>query len=348
MSELRKVLEEQEGMLEKAINTGDISGTPGTADTLFSPVSLTDQITDVSRRKTPFVDTFLPRAKQGRGPAHVFNKTLSKDATPIDPREGFYGDGDLPNAISPSYDQVSVPFKSYGFSQAVTDLAVAQTESIVDLNQDAIEAAMQLVKEGLEFIAFWGDTTYTNGNSVSPFAGLNQLITNEVDAGGARLSGTTGKAIIDEAAERIAQNGGMATHMFTSVRTAQNINNTYSGNERVIVTESDRDDITWGELVPRVQTVAGTWDIVGDFFINPGNTFTLFNGDTSTPSGATTSTAFIIPEQYVNFVNLRGMELLRLGRRTDKTEFFVRIYTVLELIASEYCVKITNIDDTLA
>lgn len=350
---LKEKLENSDKNLQKAIDTTQITGTPGNAgDNIYVPVSLRENITDVSRRATPLVDIFLPRALQGAGNAHSFNKRLSPDANVINPRNAVYADGGTPTEVDTEYATVNVPYVQVGYKGSVTDFAQAQGRAFIDLFQTEVEAKMALVKEALEWLLFWGSTSTTNTAGLTQFAGLDELITtNTVDAGGSRLEGTTGKAIIDEATEKIAQQGGFATHIITSIRTKQNLNNTYfngsANGARIILNDgNDRTDLSMGEIVGRINTNAGQLQVVDDFFLNPGNTFTLPNGTSSTPSGATTSTAFILSERFLNFVSLSDLQMVPLARTADKMDFFVKIYTTLELTAEEYCAKITNINDT--
>lgn len=349
MSNLRKILEDNEQIISKAIDTGDLSDAPGTANKLYVRDSLTEVIEDVSRRATPVVDMLLPRAKRGMGAAHVFNKKLRKDTAPINPRDAVYDGSALPTAISPGYDQVRNPFVAVGYSNFVTGLAEAQGRDILDLEQESTSTAMGSALEALEWLVYWGSTTTLNTASLPQFAGLDELITQEVDAGGERLTGVTGKSIIDEAAQKIALNGGRATHLLTSMQSKISLDNTYfnstANGARIEITQ-DRTNLVAGEIVGRINTAAGTIALVGDTFLNPGNTFILPNGSSSTPSGATTSTAFMVNMDKINMVNLEDMVIERLGRRTDKKEMFVKIYTTLEVLATEFMVKITNIDDT--
>jgi hypothetical protein len=346
---ITEALTENQKTLEKGITTADISDTAGSS-TLRPVLDLSPFILDISRRPTPAVDMFLPSAQTGEGEARVFNKYQTKGTAPINPRDAVYGDGNLPEEETSVYGQTTAIYRSLGYSGSVTGLAKAQGRAVIGLLQKEIDSKAGLLKEALEWLFFWGSTTTLSPTTnLAQFAGLDELVTNEVDAGGARLTGTAGKSIIDQAANLIGQQGGFATHMFAPFRTAQNINNTYNNNQslQVIKTGGDDSNITWGEIVPEVRTSAGTWKIVPDFFLNPGNTFTLPNGSQSTPSGANTATVFIVPDIYVNFVNLLSMTMEPLGRRTDKEEFMVKIYTTLINEAVEWCVKITNVDDTL-
>ena len=348
---LTETLEKSDEVLQKGITSDQITGTPGTADDLYVPVSLRENITDVSRRPTPLVDMLLPRALQGSGNARSFNKRTLPDANVINPRNAVYAEGGVPNETTTAYDTVNVAYAEVGYKGGVTGLAQAQGRSYIDLYATEVEAKMALVKEALEWLLFWGSTTTLNDASLGQFPGLDELITlNTVDAGGSRLEGTTGKAIVDEAINLIAQRGGMATHIVTSFRTKQNLNNTYfnssSNAAQVIINDGDRTNLAMGEIVNKIETSAGQLKVVADFFLNPGNTFTLPNGTSSTPSGATTSSAFIINEAFLNFVNLEDLTLQPIAITQDKREFFVKIYTMLELTAEEYFCKIYNIDDT--
>lgn len=357
MNSVKEILEKNNAVLNKSIDSNDISSTPGTASTFYAPVSLTPVLTKVSDRRIPLVNMLLPRAKSGSGPAHVFNKRLRKAADGLNPRDAAYAEGGLPQDVSPGYDQIAIPFVPLGFSNNVSGLAQATGRSFMDLEAEAVESTMRQLMESLEWLIYHGSTSVAGPTtSQTQFAGLDELVTQTVDAGGERLSGVVGKQIIDEAAFKIAAQGGEATHLMTSLRTKQNIDNTYfnstANGARLVINDGKRDSLTAGELIGQINTSAGTIEVLPDFFINPPNLITLPNGVQSTPSGAITSTAYMININFINFVNLmtdgvEGMALQRLGRRTDKNEFFVKMYTVLEVLATEYCVRITNIDDTL-
>jgi hypothetical protein len=346
--QLKQVLEQNEEILKKGVDAADVSETANSA-TLRPPLDLSPFITDVSKRATPMVDMFLPKALVGIGKAHVFNKLISKATGNINPRDAFYADGNLPVEATSTFGQISAPFREVGFSGSVTGFAQAQGGNFLHLLNTEVESKMQLVKEALEWAFFHGSTsTLAPTTNQAQFAGLDELVTQTVDADGARLTGAAGKKIIDEAANIIGQKGGYATHLLASFRSVQNINNTYETNSSTAVVVNKEDGkVNWGSLIPKINTSVGQWDVVADFFINPGNSYTLPNGVSSSPSGANVSTAYVINADFINFVNLLPLTLEFLGKRTDKTEFFVKIYTVLELLASEYCVRITNIDDTL-
>lgn len=348
---LEQVIRESEEMLEKGITASQISETANGA-TLRPPLDLVPFITDVADRKTPVADMLIPRAKKGIGKAHVFNKMLSYVASGENLRDAFYGDGALPREATTAYSQVSVPFKSLGYSGGVTGLAEDQGGDFLDLYAREVQTKMLLTKAALEWNFFNGSTTIASPNTTQfQFAGLNELVTQSVDAGGDKLQGTTGKAIINKAANIIAQNGGMATHLLVDLSTQANIlDANYNSNSNLVRIEASGNTSTvWGTNTNRISTQAGEVLVVGDFFLNPGNTYTLPNGSQSTPSGATTATAYLVNMDFINFVYL-GSSMMRLetiGRTKDEFEFFVKCYAVLEALATEYCVKITNISTDL-
>lgn len=347
---LKDALQESDKILEKGITASDVSETAN-GNTLRPPLDLVPFITDVANRQTPIVNMLLPRAKQGIGKAHVFNKMDTYVASGENLRDAFYGSGDLPREATTQYSQVAVPFKAAGYSGSVDGLAEAQGGDFLALYSNEVESKMRLLEAAMEWNFYYGSTSITSPNtSEVQFAGLDELITQEVDAGGVRLTGTTGKEIINRAANIISMNGGYVTHLLVDLATEANVLDTYelsSAGATTIYKMDGGSEQIWGGQVRKIRTQAGELDVVGDFFLNPGNSYTLANGSQSTPSGATTATAYMVNMDYINFVTLRNMELLDLGRRSDKREFFIRIYPVLENLATQYCVKITNISTSL-
>jgi len=137
--------------------------------------------------------------------------------------------------------------------------------------------------------------------------------------------------------------------MFTSLRVGADLNNLYNSNERIIVNAGDRQALTVGNQVAEISTVAGYLKVVPDFFINPGNTYPLSTGVSSTPLGATTSTVFILNMNYIEYRFLQRLMVEPLGKTADKVDFFVKAYTGLKLTAEPWCSKIINVkDNTIA
>jgi hypothetical protein len=339
MDEIKKILEDSNAMLEKSISTSDIGDTVG-ANNLLAARDLDPIITNLADRNIPFYDAV--KKEDGFGAGFNFNLTESLFDQAQNPRDAFYSDGGLPQSQQTSYGSQYVAYKSVGYQGSVTGLAQAVGESIVNLYATEVEKSSRRTVQALEWLAFWSDTTTANSSGLTGFAGLNSMITtNVIDASGAVIS----KALIDRAAVRIQSQGGMATHMFCSLRVAADVNNLYNGNERVIVNAGDRQSLTLGNRVADVSTVAGYFTIVPDFFINPGNTYPLNNGVSSTPLGATTSTIFILNMNYITYKFLRRLTLEPLGKTADKIDFFTRAYCALKLTAEPWCAKIINVKD---
>lgn len=339
-----QILKEAEDLVKKGIDTGSLDGGTGT-DTLTTRQYLDSAILTISDRNTPFRDSV--QREDGEGAAVVFNlrEALFESGENANPREAFYGDGGLPEEATTQYFTRTVAYKSLGYKGSVTGLAKAQARSLTDLLAAEVEATTRRVVQAEEWLAFWSSTTVANSNGLFGFAGLDELITtNVIDAAGAPIS----KVLIDRAAELIAQRGGMATDLFCSIRTGININNIYNGNERVVVNMGDdRQNLTWGQQVARVSTVAGMLNIKPDFFINPGNTYPDANGASSSPSGQATSTVFVLAMPHIKMVDLQRVGMEELGKTADKYDFFVNEYTVLKLKAEPWCAKIINVDDTI-
>lgn len=344
MDKIKKILRSQENQLAKGITTGDLSAN-GTTGTMTVRQDLDPVITDLTNRNTPFRDAV--RREPGQGEAFTFNTydSLFGGSEDSNPREAFYADGGLPEEKTTEYGTKVVSYKSLGYKGSVTGLAQAQAQSLVDLYASEVQKTTQRVIQSEEWLAFWSDTTTANTNGEYGFPGLDELITtNVVDAGGAAIS----KSLIDQATEKIAQRGGTATHLFTSIRVGINIDNIFNQYAQVVINQNDRDNLRLGNKVRDISTVAGVLSLTPDFFLNPGNTYPLPNGTSSFPSGATTSTVFILAMPYISMKDLKPLGMEELGRTADKRDFYVNEYTGLKLTAEPWCAKITNVSDTIS
>jgi hypothetical protein len=338
MDSIKKILEDANS-LTKTINTADITDTVG-ATNLLAPRDLDPIITDLANRNTPFYDAV--RKEDGKGTGFSFNLKKSLFSAAQNPRDGFYADGGLPQEEDTQYGSVYVEYKAYGYKGGVTGLAQATGEEMVDLYAEELEGTSRRVVQGLEWLAFWSDTTTANSGGRFGFDGLNALITtNVIDAAG----GVITKSLIDRAAVRIQSQGGTATHMFASLRVAADVSALFDGVSRVVVNAGERQGMTLGNTVADISTVAGFLKVVPDFFINPGNTYPLNSGVSSTPLGATTSTVFILNMNYIAYKFLKRLMVEPLGKTADKDEFFVKAYTGLKLTAEPWCAKIINVKD---
>ncbi len=342
---LKEIVEKNEARLQKSIDTSDINGpTPGTAAAITPRQELDGVILSIANRMTPFRDRITRKA--GVGSAFTFNlrDSLFASGESADPRKAVYGDGDLPQTKSSKYYTKTAAYKAIGYTGSVTGLAQAQGAALVNLYADEIEATTRRVIQAEEWLDFWGDSSYTDiTTGEASYDGLDALITtNVIDAAGAEIS----KTLIDQACNLIGQQGGFATHMFTSFRVSDKINNLYNSAAQVIVNGEGRDNLVYGDYVTKVRTSVGVLDIVADFFINPGNTYPLSNGATSTPSGNATSTVFILCMPYIEMIDLQSLGMEELGRTADKRDFYVNEYTALKVKAEPWCAKITNVKDS--
>jgi|GEM_PF-1737701 len=347
MKSVKEIISESEKKIAKAIDTSDINGpTPGTANAITPRQELDGVILSIANRMTPFRDRVTRKA--GVGSAFTFNlrSSLFASGESADPRKAVYGDGALPQAKSSKYYTKTSAYKAIGYSGSVTGLAQAQGAALVNLYADEIEATTRRVIQAEEWLDFWGDNSYTDPTTgEASYDGLDALITtNVIDASGAAIS----KSLIDQACNLIGQQGGSATHIFTSFRVSDQISNLYDSSMSVTVVNGEsRDNLIYGNRVKRILTSIGELEIVPDFFINAGNTYPLSNGATSTPSGAATSTIFVLAMPYIEMIDLQSLGMEELGRTADKREFYVNEYTALKLKAEPWCAKITNVKDTL-
>ena len=345
MSDFKKIFAAYDTTLQKGISTSSLNGGTGSS-TLTTRQDLDSVIVNLANRNTPFRD--MVARTQGQGAAFTFNTSSSLYAAgdpTQNPRDMVYADGGLPETRTTTYNTKIVPYVSVGYAGSVTGLAQATGESLVDLYAAEVEKTTRAVIQGEEWLNFWGSTaTPSPVTGLPQYAGMDQLITtNVVDAQGAPVS----KFLLDEATNLIAQHGGQASHIFTSFRTAQNLNNIYNIYSQVIINGNDRQALTFGNMVKNVSTIAGVLDIVPDFFINPGNTYPLSTGASSTPSGNATSTIFIVAMPFIEMRDLKKLGVEELGRVADYRKFFVNEYTALKLTAEPWCAKIINVNDAI-
>lgn len=339
MSDLKKIIADVESSVKKGIDTSSLNGGSGSA-TLTTRQDLDSVIVNLSNRGTPFRD--LVRRSQGQGAAFTFNVTSSLYgvAENTNPRETFYADGGLPKMRTTQYGTKIVAYKAIGYEGEVTGLAQASGESVVDLYATEVERTTRAVIQAEEWLAFWSDTTTANTGGLTGFAGLNELITtNVIDAGGTPIS----KHLLDLAAKRIASHGGQATHLFSSLGVAADINNLYNTYSQVIINGQDRQALMFGNMVRNISTIAGVWDVVGDFFLNPANTYPEPDGSSSYPTGNPTSTVFVLAMPFIEMRDLKGIGMEELGRVSDKRTFYVNEYSALKLTAEPWCAVIQNV-----
>ena len=346
LENLRKVISDSENLVAKGIDTTSLQGqTVGSASKLAVRQDLLADITNLAYRNVPFRNEVT--YKKGMGSAFTYNVTSSLFAADqnTNPREAFYADGALPTLRTTTYGTKTVAFKAVGYQGSVTGLAEAQGESLIDLYVTEVERTTRTVVQALEWLAFWSSTTTNNTAGLPGFPGLNELITtNVVDAQGAVIS----KDLIDKAVYGIAQHGYAGGNMkvFSSIGVAMDMNNLYNNYAQVIINQSGRDDLTYGNLVPQIRTNIGVLPVQADFFLNPGNTYPLASGVSSFPAGATSSTVFFIPMEYVAVRYLKSLGMEELGRVADYRAFFVNEYSAIEFTAEPWSAKIINVGET--
>jgi Family of unknown function (DUF5309) len=342
MDEIKKILTAADKTVAKGISMSTLDGGSG-SNTLSSRQNLDPIIPSIANRNTPFYD--MVRKVDGSGAGITFNLRVSLFTTGDNknPRDAVYADGGLPKQTTSQYKTLIKAYRAVGTDGKVTGLATAVGASVLNLYAQEVEAKTRAHVQDIEWLSIWGSETTLNTNGLPQFPGLNEYITtNVIDAAGGAIT----KQLIDKAAGRIRMQGGSANLILCSFGVEAAINAIYTGTERVIVNEGGRDNITWGNVVPRVSTTAGIMSVVGDFFINPGNTYPLYNGASSSPVGASVSTVFIVNTDYVSLNFLQRPTFEELGRVADYQEFFIKSYLTMELTAEPWFAKIINVQDT--
>ena len=341
MYNLKQIIEKQQNLIAKTVSSSQLGISAG-ANNLVVRQDLDPIVTDITQRNTPFRD--IVKREAGEGEGFTYNVYEALNSTPQNPRNAVYGDGGLPTARAPKFGSHYHAYAPIGLQSGVTGLAQAQMRSLIDLYATEVEKTTKNVIQSEEWLNFWGSTTTLNAASLPQYPGLDELITtNVIDAQGGVIS----KTLIDRACEMIAQYGGMATHIFTSIRVGINIDNFFNQYAQVIINQSDRDSLRLGNKVRDISTVAGVLSLSPDFFINPGNQYTLPNGQSSFPNGAPVSTVFILAMPFISMKDLQPLGMEELGRTADKRDFFVNEYTGLKLTAEPWCAKITNVSDAI-
>lgn len=342
--QLRKTLIDSEAIVQKGISTTNtVYPNTNSSNALTVRQDLQAEIVNLANRGTPLRD--MVRREPGVGGAFTYNVAASvfQAGQNTNPRELLYADGGLPTEAATQYKTFTVPYVSIGQQGSVTGLAQATGEAVVDLYMAEVEKRTRAVIQGSEWLMYWSDTTTPNTNGLTGYAGLDQIITtNVVDAGGAAIS----KAMIDSAAIKIAQQGGMTSGsymLFCSIGQAASINNLYNNFSQVIINNPGRDSITFGNYVTEIRALQGIMKVVPDFHINPGSVYPQANGTSSFPVGATTSTAFLVDTQFMSMKVLKELGMEELGRVADKRSFYLNVYEALKVTAEPWFAKIENL-----
>jgi hypothetical protein len=332
--ETNKIIADSEELLAKGVDMTDI-GT--SANTLQAPQNLADFVTTIRDLNTPLYNVL--RKTRGFGEAASFN--LVRDVYSAgDSMDAYTTDSTLPAETTSTFGQVAYTYRRYVGRGSVDGLAKQVMMNFDDVKRREIANRIKFTLQRLNRDMYWGKST--NAGQV---VGLDELITNNVvDADGAELD----KDFIDEAALKIAYRGGQATHMFVSPGVSQQINRLYDGSERVVITQdvNGQMNLASGNLVPKIITTAGTWDVVSDIFVNPPIAYPQPSGSASSgEQGVGLSTVFIISEPHLEISELLAMTYEDLAKTADKEEFFIKTYVAMCLYAEPFCAKIINVKD---
>lgn len=344
-----QALAEGNALIQKGISASNLaSETIGSG--LITPQNLSSLLPNLAGRKTSFYDRV--RKPRGFGQASEFNtiSALFGSGESADPRELFYADGGKPEEKSTTYSNVVNPYRDLGLSGSVTGRAMRQAQggTPADLEAQEVQNTMTRVRQAIDWLAFWSRDDVNNSNGIAGFKGLDQLITtNVIDAGGASIS----KALIDQASTRIAYQGGEGelTHIFTSVRVGVDLDNIYNTQQQLVVNMGDtRNDLTLGNRVTRVATVAGEAELVSSYFLNPGTPYTQGQpySASSGVRGISLSSVFLLSMNWVEYEELLPMSKVDLAVVADKMDFMIINSGTIKVMAEPWCAKIINVAET--
>lgn len=342
-TEIDKVIKDAENVVQKGIDTGDI-GTG--SNQIQSRQNLSSLVTELKKHEIPFYSSV--RRVPGSGAAAVFNlqQDVFQTGDTVAPIESFYADGALPEFSGTKYGNLSFEYRQVGRAGSVTGLAQEQMRSFDDMYAREVRNTMTKVARDVEWLSFWSKTSSTPASGVTPFAGLDELITsNVVDANG----GVITKDLIDQATFKIAYQGGYdGNHMmYVSHGNAIALDNIYNNDSQVIINQ-DRGNLTFGNRVTRVRTHIGEMGIQPAYFLNPGTPYPSGNNsNSSAPTGTTLSTIFILPMDYIEISELLPLTKENLAKTNDTERFFVKTYIVPTLTAESYAAKIINVKENV-
>jgi hypothetical protein len=348
--EVAQALANAEDVVTKGVSGADVAtATYSPAAALVAPQNLSPILTNLAERKTPLYNTIEKR--KGFGQAVVFNLISSLFGTGESAAAGdaYFSDGGTATEKKTLYKNVSNAYKLLGFKGQVTGTAIRTMQPFADLEAVEVGATMRRVMQALEWLLFWSraDTTYANG--LVGFSGMDELITtNVVDANGAPLS----KALFDAAAKKIAYQGGMDENfmVFASIGNTITLNNIYNTQQNLIINVNDekRDNLTLGNIVPKIQTNIGVMNVMADYFVNPGLPYTQGTGysASSGPAGVPTSSVFILPMNQVYLSELLAISKFNLAQVGDAVPFQVLTQVAPVLTAEPWAAKIINTLDS--
>ena len=328
--------------VKKDILSSNIQGLAG--DTGLSRQDLDSFLTKLTNRGTPVRD--LLKRKKGNGLAHSFNlrQTLDSDNDPLDL---LYAENSIPTVGTPAYTQVSVPYVRLGKTSVISNFAIAAGRSYADLEAEAVEVATRSVIQAEEWMIINGNNTIANSNGLYPFEGLASFTaTNVISLAGALTSTDP----LDHAIQMIRANGGgtgrMAVVCSFGIQRKINQLQQSSGDLRVIF--DDPAKTVFGLHTPMYQSPVGEIPIIGDYFINPqGKNPYPYNsaGNSSSTSGNTSSTIYIVDLDQLAMVDLMGLAQVDLAMITDEKRVMVNEYTVFEVVAEPWIAAITGVTE---
>lgn len=341
-----KALKGTEELVAKGVSASTLaSETYGSG--LITPQNLSPLLVNVAARKFPFYQ--MVQKPKGAGQSAKFNlvDALFETGEDASPDELFYEDGGVPEEKTTSYSNVINPFKDLGLKGSVTGRSMRQAKGGTpnDLVAEEVKNTMQRVAQAIDWLSFWSRSDVTNSNGIAGFKGLDELIsTNVIDAGGAPIS----KALLDEASRKISYQGGGGelSHIFSSPGVAQDIDNLYNDQNRIVINQGgDQKDLTFGNYVRRLNLSAGQPEVVADYFLNPGDPYPQGQpySASSGPSGISLSTVFLLPMSYVFYEELLPMSKIDLATVADKVDFMVLNSGTIKLQAEPWAAKIINV-----
>ena len=137
--------------------------------------------------------------------------------------------------------------------------------------------------------------------------------------------------------------GGMPSHIFASFGVQSAINQGLGPAARYII--GDGSTVTAGINAVNVQTSAGMLPLVGDFFINPAPPYPFNTSGSSGPTGAATSSIYLLQANELEMADLMPMGRTELAKVADTVRFYISEYTVLAVKAEPWQGIVKNVSE---
>jgi hypothetical protein len=274
---------------------------------------------------------------QGNGKAHSWYKLIPTSqpeglflGTP--PSAGFFANGGLPTATTPSYKHVSAPYASLGDLATVSFFDQMAGGTYTDIKKHQLKVKMLNVALMEEWAIINGDS----GANPLAFDGLRvQITTNTKDNANAPLA----LADLGSIMHTIVNKGGKPQAVVCSYREAQRISElVLSGFYRLVQAGAGSlADISAGVSVTKWTNAFGVVDIIGSRYIVP----------TGAPAVADVlvidDVSVLEDGNAVQMVDLMPLSAVDLALLQSAYRTLVAEFTVLQMTAEAFQGKIINV-----